>query len=182
MKPDKTQLKMMQDHKTPGMSLTAPKTQQFPFTRPPEIVDKQEALQYVWDKISSKDSLPQLIKLLRRDVPVVDIASVFAKAGFAEGKWNTDLSLQLVEPAAFMIMHIARKAGVDYVFSKEIPDLNAYARGENEEFLKKAMDSRQDVGMLTEEPSMETDEMEMSDDGSGGGLMSPEEENIGGLM
>lgn len=168
MKPDKMQMKFMQDHPTPGASLTAGKEQKFPFTRPPELVDKQQALDFMWKKVSSPKALPQLIGLLRQDVPVVDIAQVFAKAGFAEGKWSVDMSMQLVEPATFMIMHIARKVGIDYVFSKDIPDLNAYARGEQDDFLKKAMDEGAELPKMEEEepPTIE------------GGLMGPDE----GLM
>lgn len=146
----KPSIDFVQNHPLPGASLTNPRDNQLPYERPPEIVDLQEASQHIWNNLTKPENMPQLLRMLRRDIPVADIAQTAAYAGFASGKWNYDLSLQLIEPTMYMVMELAHKAGAKYVFSREMPDLNTELQDETGKFLDEELSQNDDMGLMVE--------------------------------
>lgn len=133
----------VKDHPIPGASLTQSKDKKLPYENPPEIVDMQEAFLSVRKQLTSKNTLPQLFRMLRQDIPVSDIAQTIVFTGFANGKWNFDLSLLLIEPTMLQIMDLAHKGGVRYVFSPEMPSLEAEMMDEDGMALEKALSSNE---------------------------------------
>jgi hypothetical protein len=180
MKPEYN-MKSIQNHPMPGASLTADKEQKLPFNQQPKFVDRKQAMEEIWNGITSKESLPQLLGMMRQDIPLGDIAKVLVKMGTGYGKWNVDMGLMLIQPTVLMLMEVAHRAGVDYVFSKDMPNLDAEINGEKEEFLKKQMNEEVDPSLMAPETTRLSDELALPEEG----MMSPpvnEPENLEGLM
>ena len=144
---DKDQLAML-DRPIPGASLTNSKDHKLPFENPPEITDLVKAKDLLWDRLSSEESLPQLFELLRQDVPVSSIAKTITFGGFAEGKWNQDLSLLLLEPAMIMIMFLAKQAGVPFVYDLNIPSLEGMMEDEKNKPYRDLMAGQPKEGLM----------------------------------
>ena len=139
------------DHPIPGESLTADPNQKLPFEMPPEHADMQEATDYIWERLTREESISQLFTLLRKDVPLSDSAQVITYTGFAEGKWNYDLVLSLLEPTIYMIMYLAYKAKISFVYSREIPSLEGMLEQKKHPPILKEMDANTPKGLMSKE-------------------------------
>ena len=143
------------DHPIPGESLTSDPNKRLPFERPPEHTDFFKAKDYLWEKLSSQRGIKELYRLLRKDVPVSDIAQVLVFAGFSEGKWNYNLLLQLIEPVVFMIMWLAYKGNVDFIYSRDIPSLNALMEERKNPRIKREFKGDTPMGLMSPEEEVE---------------------------
>jgi len=154
------------DHPIPGESLTNSPDRKLPYETPPEVLTVQEGMEKMWQSFTKKETIPQLLRMLRRDIPVSDIANVTVMAGISEGKWTQDLAVQLLQPTMLMIMDIAHRANVEYVFSKELPSLKAEMDNEKKTYLENKlkenappadeglmaeMEGEEEVGLMGEE-------------------------------
>lgn len=149
----------IKDHPIPGESLTQNEGTKLPYENPPEEVDLQVAAKRVWDRLSSRESLPQLYRMLRQDTPVSDIARTIAYSGFAEGKWSFDLNLLLIEPIMFQIMHLAQQGGVSYIFSPEMNNVNEAIKERNDPPIKQELQAENPVpGLMAEDDEEMMDE------------------------
>ena len=95
----------------PGQSLTrAPGT--YPFERPPQFVDPEEAFQALLRSMTRERSAEELLNLLEIGVPVKAIVQTILQGGFMEGKWTVDVALLLSQPLTALIFRMAREAGI----------------------------------------------------------------------
>ncbi len=122
------------DAPIPGQSLT--KTPgSFKFERPPQYVNEDEALEWLWSKLISKESIAHIMVLLKNDISVVEMATTLLYAGIADGRWTLDLAFQMMQETTWMIEAIAKKVGVEkYTYKKEKPQLKKFI-GEYAEFI-----------------------------------------------
>lgn len=128
----------MLDAPVPGMSLTNSPDTPMPFETPPEIVNYEDAQEYIFDMLM--EGSDGVIDVISMGVPVSMLATSVVMKGFAQGKWNTDLMLLLIEPTIYIMLFIAEQAGVEYVldFDEEFETLPAEARVKAEGYIQKA--------------------------------------------
>lgn len=130
------------DRPIPGQSLTRP-PKSSPFEHPPQFVDRDKALDVLWDKLTQKREALRIVAMLHKGIPCEAISRTILLAGFMEGKWTVDLVLQMARTLTFMIAAIGTKAGVTDVKIKN-PDI------EQQEFLSQFIDTSNNVSKTTQ--------------------------------
>lgn len=130
---------LMFDSPIPGQSLTQDPDNPMPYERPPEFTDFQKAQEYLFDMMM--DMGPQILEQLTANIPVSFIGPQFCVLGAANGKWNPDLMLLLIEPSIYTVLFIAEQAGVDYImdFDEEFEHLPPETRLKAENHIQKAI-------------------------------------------
>ena len=98
----------------PGMSLTNDPADRQSHEKAPEFTVQREAIEYIYTTLIDEEVYIPLLQAVKSGIPVTDMAQSILFKGFAEGKWNPDLMLLLIEPSAYMIMALAVRAGIDY--------------------------------------------------------------------
>lgn len=103
----------------PGQSLTNNPEERFEFEKAPEITNLRDGLEFLFVAVSDEERYPLLMDLIQEGVPIMEIVQTLLFQGFNKGRWNPDLMLLLAEPAAYMIMALAERAGIDYIIYQE---------------------------------------------------------------
>jgi len=153
------------DAPVPGQSLTDTPGN-YPWEHAPKHVDPSELLDILWDRMTTPQSLEEMIAMLEAGVPVEAIVRTVVFAGFSEGEFNPDVGLVIVEPLMQMVTAIGMRAGIkDLRIS--LDDLS------NEEFLKN-MGKLKHEGKKAKEPRM-VDAEEVTEPTAGGLLAKPTE-------
>ena len=115
----------------PGQSLTdSPKN--YPWERPPEIVDPREAIKFHLDGLTSPEALDNIVEMLQLGVPVNAITQTALTTAQMEGIHSIDVSLIIGEVINEELISIAEEAGVDYKMGNE-PDEAEVQRKEEQE-------------------------------------------------
>lgn len=116
----------------PGQSLTdTPKN--YPWERPPETADPNEAIMMHIDKLSQPDVIDDLLYALEFGLPVKTITDSIMTAAVGSGWHSIDVGL-IIKPVVFeYIVSIAKEAGVSYKeeFTDGDPSEKARQRGRN---------------------------------------------------
>jgi len=99
----------------PGESLTQDPNQKFPWEQPPEINDVDSAIKEIFINLTEKNTLVELLNILKNGQPVDEIAQIIAYRGATVGKYNNDLMLLLLEPLMYLIIAIAEEYEIDPV-------------------------------------------------------------------
>ena len=99
----------------PGESLTQDPNQKFPWEQPPEINDVDTAIKEIFINLTERDTLVELLNLLKNGQAVDEIAQIVAYRGMSVGKYNSDLMLLLLEPLMYLIIAIAEEYEIDPV-------------------------------------------------------------------
>jgi len=121
----------------PGQSLTNDPDQPWPWEKAPEFTNLDDAIEYFFALIVDEDNHPELLKLLMRGFPVMDLTEVLLYNAFVEGKINPDLLLLLAEPIAYMLIYITDMAMIDPVILRPDEDdtlTNEERYGKKDEF------------------------------------------------
>ena len=99
---------------TPGQSLTNPPEQKYPWEGPPQFTNRHDAELYILTQLTEEQVFLALMDMIGDGVTVEAITTTYLYNGYAEGLWNADLLLMLVESVAFMIIGLVEKVGLDY--------------------------------------------------------------------
>lgn len=97
----------------PGSSLTVP-LEEASWRKPPEYTSVHKASEFIFEKVTDEAVYMNLMDSIENGVPIMDIVQVLVFQGFNTNKWNPDLMLMLLEPAAYILMALAERAGIDY--------------------------------------------------------------------
>ena len=159
----------------PGQSLTdSPKN--YPWERPPEIVDPREAIKFHLDGLTSPEALDNIVEMLQLGVPVKAITQTALTTAQMEGIHSVDVSLIIGNVINEELISIAEEAGVDYKMGDE-PDEAEVERKEEQEtvaLLRRKLDAtkeedagtelmRQTADMMAQEEPIEGPAPEMMD-------------------
>tara|TARA_R100000687_G_C6394847_1_gene139054 strand:- start:171 stop:770 length:600 start_codon:yes stop_codon:yes gene_type:complete len=106
----------------PGQALTETPDSKNAWETPPEIVDLDEGIAAIFMKLTEPESLPSVLELMSKRVPVSVIASAVLVQGFKEGKWLPQLMALLLEPVMYILIALAEKAGIDPVVYEDEDD------------------------------------------------------------
>jgi len=98
----------------PGQSLTNSPETPHRWEQPPEFSEPHKAMLQIFETITERESLSNILLSLAKKVSVIDLSSIILYSGFIEGKWNPDLMTLLMEPTMYMIMYLGDKANLDY--------------------------------------------------------------------
>ena len=98
----------------PGQSLTNSPETPHRWEQPPEFSEPHKAMLQIFETITEKESLSNILLSLVKGVSVIDLSSIILYTGFIEGKWSPDLMALLMEPTMYMIMYLGDKAKLDY--------------------------------------------------------------------
>ena len=98
---------------TPGESLTRDPDQKFPWEQTPEINDVDSAIKEVFINLTERDTLVELLNLLKNGQAVDEIAQIVAYRGMSVGKYNSDLMLLLLEPIMYLLIAIAEEYNIE---------------------------------------------------------------------
>jgi hypothetical protein len=110
---------IMQGGPIPGSSLTSDPDDPAPYEQPPEYVNVHEASEWLFSELIEKDRYDELITALHEGIPVADVAQVILFSGFTQGKWDVNLMTLMIEPAMYIIMALAERAGVDFILHRD---------------------------------------------------------------
>lgn len=115
----------------PGQSLTnEPKN--FPWERPPEIVDPREAIKFHIDGINKPEALDNIIEMLQIGVPLNALAETAMTTAQMEGIHSVDVSLIIKDVVKEELISIAEEAGIDYVTGDEPSEADVKEKEEQE--------------------------------------------------
>jgi hypothetical protein len=115
----------------PGQSLTdEPKN--YPWERPPEIVDPREAIKFHIDGINKPEALDNIIEMLQIGVPVNALAETAMTTAQMEGIHSVDVSLIIKDVVKEELISIAEEAGLDYLTGDEPAEADIKEKEEQE--------------------------------------------------
>lgn len=110
----------------PGENFTSD-TRNYPWHRPPEHADHEEALKYMSKKLKSRQGVLSVISFLEMNMSVASIVELLVMKGMSQGKWTLDIGILMAGPLAHMIVMIAR--GYEVKFDLGIEDQDVYPMG-----------------------------------------------------
>ena len=97
----------------PGESLTRP-PKQYPWERPPEIVDPEVAIQYYVDKMTDVDAMNGIMDALEVGYTIKDLTEGLLRVGVSEGLHTIDVSLLVAPVIHGYIKSVADQLNVPY--------------------------------------------------------------------
>lgn len=108
----------MLDGPIPGENYTSD-TRNYPWHRPPELTDINEALDVCAKKLTQKKAAIGILTLLEAGAPVTTVTDIFLTSGIGAGKWTPDFAILMAGPVARMIELLAKGAEIDYIMGIE---------------------------------------------------------------
>lgn len=106
----------------PGQGLTDPPGAH-PWQKPPMFVDLDQALNFVWQRMSQPANVGQVLALLAHgELSAQDVADVILMQGFVNGQWTVTLGLLMAKPVWQMVVAIAHKSGIKFISKTKKPD------------------------------------------------------------
>lgn len=97
----------------PGENYTAD-TKNYPWHRPPEYTDIDEAISYMMDRLTERDPLFRFLALMEVGVSVVACADIFLTWGMMDGRWTPDFALLMAGPTTRYLEIVAKVHEVEY--------------------------------------------------------------------
>lgn len=144
-------------------------TKNYPWHRPPDLVDYDETVSYMLSKIDEPEQIELVFAMLGIDAKVTTVVSTLLLQAISKGKFTIDMAMLIAGPLARYIEIQAKNSGVKYDMGLENKDRIVLTPT-----LLKAS-----LGIL-EQPEEESPEiMAMREEA---GPMEPEQEQIMGLM
>ena len=144
-------------------------TKNYPWHRPPDLVDYDETVSYMLSKIDEPEQIELVFAMLGIDAKVTTVVSTLLLQAISKGKFTIDMAMLIAGPLARYIEIQAKNAGVKYDMGLENKDRIVLTPT-----LLKAS-----LGIL-EQPEEESPEIRAMREEAG--PMEPEQEQIMGLM
>ena len=148
----------------PGQSLTdEPKN--YPWERPPEIVDPREAIKFHIDGINKPEALDNIIEMLQLGIPVNALSKTALTTAQMEGIHSVDVSLIIRDVIKEELISIAEEAGIDYVTGDEPSKMDVKEKEEQEvlALLRKKIDEADEMDAGVEMMQQTADMMSSED-------------------
>ena len=99
------------DAPIPGQSLTK-EPGNASWEHPPKMAKMEEAMGYIWDKLSEEKNFKRTVALLRSGMPIEALVKVITFSGFLEGRWSVDVAKMLEPTVGQMIATLGATAKV----------------------------------------------------------------------
>jgi hypothetical protein len=105
----------------PGANYMAD-TRNYAWHRPPDMVDYDEAVSYLIDKIDEPEEKELIFAMLGIDAHITTVVTVLLLQAVSKGKIGIDLAVLIAGPVARYIEIAAKNAGVKYEMGVENKD------------------------------------------------------------
>jgi hypothetical protein len=99
------------DGPIPGANYTSD-TKNYPWHRPPEVSDLDDAIELFSKKITDEEVLPKVITMMEIGLPVVRVADIIVTGGIMAGKWTPDIAIMMAGPATHLLMILGKGYGI----------------------------------------------------------------------
>jgi hypothetical protein len=99
------------DGPIPGANYTSD-TRNYPWHRPPEYTDYDDAVEYLITKINEPESLDLVMSLLELKMDVTSVVTSLLLQSISKGKIPIDLAILIAGPVARYVGIIASEAGI----------------------------------------------------------------------
>jgi hypothetical protein len=97
----------------PGQALTvAPGS--LPYERPPEMANVDDALDFLFKRITDERAIYSLLGLMESGMPVSTLVQILLQTGFTEGKWTAPMTHVMAPAVGVMLIRIADAAKISY--------------------------------------------------------------------
>lgn len=97
----------------PGQSLTK-RSRNYPWERPPEIVDPEEAIIYHTEKLSKPEVMDNVLDLLMAEMPTSFLADLMITGAVSKGIHTIDVGMIILPVINEDIISFAKEAGIPY--------------------------------------------------------------------
>ncbi len=97
----------------PGQSLTNDPEKPLPFEQAPVHTELAPAIDDLLVRLCEPEIFHSIVNALREGLPVGEMAEQILFEGFAQGQYNPDLMLLLVEPTMYILIALADMADVE---------------------------------------------------------------------
>ena len=97
----------------PGQSLTNDPDRPLPFEQAPVHVELSPAIDDLLVRLCQPEIFQGIVGALAAGIPVAEMAEQILFEGFAQGQYNPDLMLLLVEPTMYILIALADMADVE---------------------------------------------------------------------
>lgn len=151
------------DGPIPGENYTSD-TRNYPWHRAPDLVDHDEAVEYVVSQLSEPRAFSTAMTMLEAGASLSGVVSTINMLNISNGKYPIDVSLLIAGPIARYLQLVAKQNGITADIGNE---------GEDEYMTVARMKAM--AGIIEEESGQDTvTEAEISpNEGPSGGLMAP---------
>lgn len=99
------------DNPIPGENFTSD-TKNYPWHRPPQFTDQNEAFEYIVEQIMDEDVSTSVLTMLEMGVPVSRLVDMMITAGIGGGKFTVDYGLLMAGPLSHVICLMARRMDI----------------------------------------------------------------------
>ena len=89
-------------------------TRNYPWHRPPDLFDYDEAVSYMLSKIDEQEQIELVFAMLGIDAKVTTVVSTLLLQAISKGKFTIDMAMLIAGPLARYIEIQAKNAGVKY--------------------------------------------------------------------
>jgi hypothetical protein len=103
---------MQFDGPIPGENYTSD-TRNYPWHRPPDIADYDQAIDYVIQQISEPEPMSAVLTLLEAGASIAGVVSAINMSNISDGKYPIDLSILIAGPIARYIELYAKGSGIE---------------------------------------------------------------------
>jgi hypothetical protein len=152
----------------PGENITSD-TRNYPWHRPPDITDLDEAIEYVLDDLTDTNLGLRSMAMLKTDVSVATVTDIIVTTGIGRGKWTPDFAILMAGPVARLLTIMAKQYGIDYTMGLDSGEGSEQAM--LAEIINASPQKMHEVAMAVE---AEAAQMQAEEGGAeDGGLMAP---------
>lgn len=107
----------------PGANYTS-NPQNWPWHRPPDITDMDEALDYIVKDLTGSQKGMEYMTLIETGFPITTITSMTILRAIGNGKFTVDYGVLLAGPIARIIEIMAKSYNIEYELGvEELPDM-----------------------------------------------------------
>jgi hypothetical protein len=97
-------------------------TKNYPWHRPPDLVDYDEAVSYMLNKIDEPEQIELVFAMLQIEAHVATVVSTLLLQGISKGKFSIDLAMLMAGPLARYIEIKANNSGIKHEMGVEKDD------------------------------------------------------------
>lgn len=100
------------DGPIPGENFTSD-TKNYPWHRPPEYTDLDQAIEASFKKLTADDAAFGLLTVIEMGATIADMTQAFVMSGVGAGKWTPDFAILLAGPVSHIMYLMAKGYGID---------------------------------------------------------------------
>lgn len=101
------------DAPIPGANYTSD-TRNYPWHRPPDITNVDEALEHVMERLTETDDGLRYMSLIEAGAPITSIADIVVTLAVGRGKFTPDFAVLIAGPVARMLEIMAKSYNIEY--------------------------------------------------------------------